>query len=1039
MSIYGSAVKNPVTTIMLFVAVIVFGIYSLIKLPIDFYPEMEYPAIMVFTSYTGANASDVERNVSEPLENGLNTVTDLKQIYSTSRDNVSVVTLEFEFGTDLDAAANDIRDALAMVSSYLPDEAEDPLIFKFSTNMMPILFFAITADESYAGIENMLDEKVVNPLNRIDGVGAITLIGTPKREVAVNIDPRRMEAYNLTIEQIGGIIQAENLNMPSGNVEMGQMNYPLRVQGEFENSDQIKNIVLGNYQGKTVYLKDVATVNDSIKKMNIDAKVNGKTGIEMMVQKKSGANTVKIAREIKKELSKLEKTLPSDVKIMTIFDTSDFITHSINNLSETLLFAFIFVVLVVIFFLGRWRATFIIILTIPISLIVAFIYLGVSGNTINIISLSALSIAIGMVVDDAIVVLENITRHVERGSTPREASIYATNEVWLAVIATTLTIVAVFFPMTMVGGMAGIMFQQLGWIVTITIITSAIAAITITPMLSSKLLKLASKKKKPGRFSHERIVVPWLNWLDIFYVKTLDWCLHHRKTVIFGAIGIFVFSIILAVVFVKAEFMPQADQGQVTIAIELPAGTRVDETVKIARKIDAYIDKNIPEKNLVSTSAGSDDEAGFAALFMKSGSNIINITVALVTSSERKRSDVEIADNLRTYIGTFPEIVKYSVIAGEGGMAMSSNTVDVEIYGYDFNVTTALANEIAGKVKKINGARDVTISREKSKPELRILLDQEKMSQNGLNTATVSTMVRDRVVGMTASQFRESGNEYNIVVRFTEDYRNSISDIENIAIPTASGVTRLGEIATIEEFWSPPNVDRKRRERIVKVSVTPYKISMGELAASIKAEVARTNIPSGVLVDVGGAYEDMGESFGDIGLLLLLSLLLVYIVMASQFESLKMPLIIMASIPFAFTGVILALVITKTSLSIIAALGAVMLVGIVVKNAIVLIDFTNLMRDRDYELDEAIKRAGRSRLRPVLMTTATTILGMLPLALSTGEGSEIWSPMGIAVIGGLTFSTIVTMVIVPVIYRVVVRRAERRKSRETEELDFMEA
>ncbi len=995
---------------------------------------------MVFTSYNGANASDIETNISEPLENAFNTVSDLKEVYSTSRDNVSLITLEFEFGTDLDAAANDVRDALSMYSAYLPEEAEDPVIFKFSSSMMPIMFFAITADESYAGIRDQLEEKIVNPLNRIDGIGSISLIGTPTREVMVNIDPRRMEAYNLTVEQIGSILAAENLNMPSGNVEMGMMDYPLRVQGEFQESDQIKNIVLGNYHGKTIYLKDVATVNDSIKEMRIDERINGEKGIRMIIQKQSGANSVKIARKVNKELAELQKTLPPDVKIMTIWDTSEFITHSINNLSETLMFAFIFVVLVVLFFLGRWRATFIIVLTIPISLIVAFIYLGISGNTINIISLSALSIAIGMVVDDAIVVLENITRHIERGSTPREASIYATNEVWLAVIAATLTIVAVFFPMTMVSGLAGIMFKQLGWIVTITIITSALAAITLTPMLSSKLLKLQSKRKKPGRYSHERVVVPLLDRIDNFYVKTLDWCLHHKRYVILGSIGVFILSLVLAGFFLKAEFMPQADQGQITVSIELPAGTRVDETIKVARKIDTYIEKNIPERTLYSTSAGSDDEAGFAALFMKSGTNIINITIALTTSSERDRSDVEIADNLRSYISTFPEIVKYSVVAGDGGgMGMSSNTVDVEIFGYNFDQTTALANDIAEKVKKIKGARDVTISREKSKPELRILLDQEKMSQNGLNTATVSSMVHNRIVGMTASRFREAGNEYNIVVRFEEDYRNSITDIENIAIPTPTGYTRLGEIATIKEFWSPPNIERQRRERIVKVSVTPYKVSMGELANNIKAEIKKTTIPSGVLVDVGGAYEDMGETFGDLGLLLLLSLLLVYIVMASQFESLKMPLIIMASIPFAFTGVILGLMITNTSLSIIAALGAVMLVGIVVKNAIVFVDFTNLMRDRDYELDEAIKRAGRSRLRPVLMTTSTTILGMLPLAFSTGEGSEIWSPMGIAVISGLTFSTIVTMVIVPVIYRVVVTRAERRKSRETEELEFMEA
>jgi HAE1 family hydrophobic/amphiphilic exporter-1 len=1038
MSIYGSAVKNPVSTIMVFLAVIVFGIYSLVRLPVDFYPEMEFPAIMVFTSYNGANASDVERNISEPLESSLNIVSNLKQIYSTSRDNVSVVTLEFEYGTDLDGAANDIRDALSMVTSFLPDGAEDPVIFKFSTNMMPILFFAVTAEESYTSIKNELEEKIVNPLNRIDGIGSIMLIGSPTREVSVNIDPRRMEAYNLSIEQIGAVLRAENLNMPSGNIEMGEMNYPLRVQGEFQESDQINNIVLGNYQGKTIYLKDVATVRDSIRKMSIDEKINGRPGISMLIQKQSGANTVKIARQVNKRLEELQKTLPSDVKIMSIFDTSEFITDSINNLSETLLFAFIFVVLIVFFFLGRWRATFIIILTIPISLIAAFIYLGISHNTINIISLSALSIAIGMVVDDAIVVLENISKHIERGSSPREASIYATNEVWLAVIASTLTIVAVFFPMTMVSGMTGIMFRQLGWIVTITITASAFAAIALTPMLSSKLLVKQSKIKKPRLFSHDRLILPLLNRLDDFYVKSLKWSLNHRKFVIFTALVVFISSLILAGMFVKAEFIPQADQGQITAEIELQAGIRVDETVKIARNIDAFIEKEIPEKKLVSTSAGSDETAGFTALFMNSGSNIINITIALLKISERERTDVEIADILRSYLSAVPEIVKYTVTTGGGGMGMSTNTVDVEIYGYDFNETSALAKEVAEKVKKIDGARDVTISREKSKPELRILLDQDKMSMNGLNTAVVSNIIRNRIVGLTASQFREAGNEYDIVVRFEENFRNSISDIENIAIPTASGFIRLDEIGKVVEFWSPPNVERKRRERIVTVKTTPYKVPLGEMANNIKAEVAKMDIPGGILVDVGGAYEDLTESFTDLSLLLLMSLILVYLVMASQFESYKMPLIIMASIPFSFTGVILALMITKTTMSVIAALGAVMLVGIVVKNAIVLIDFTNLMRDRDYELDEAITRSGRSRLRPVLMTTATTILGMLPLALSTGEGSEIWKPMGISVIGGLTFSTAVTLIIVPVIYRVVVRRAEKRKEKETGEYKFME-
>ncbi|HPI30290.1 MAG TPA: efflux RND transporter permease subunit, partial [Bacteroidales bacterium] len=899
MSIYGSAVKKPVTTLMIFIAIIVIGIYSFTRLPIDLYPEIEIPAIMVYTGYSGANAADIETNISEPIENTLNTVSNLKEVYSTSRDNASVVTLEFEYGTDLDGAANDVRDALGMVTRYLPDGADDPIIFKFSTNMMPIMFFAITADESYEGIEEEMKEKLINSLNRINGMGSISLIGAPIREVSVDVDPRKMEAYNLTIEQIGNILRAENLNMPAGTVDMGQMTYPLRVQGEFEQSDEIKNIVLTNFQGKTVYLKDVSTVNDSIRKMSLDEKINGRRGVRMMIMKQSGANTVQIAKEVKKQIAELKKNLPADVQIDPIIDTSEFIVNSINNLTETLLFAFLFVLLVVLFFLGRWRATFIIILTIPISLIVAFIYLGISGSTINIISLSALSIGIGMVVDDAIVVLENITRHIERGSSPREAAIYATNEVWLAVIASTLTIVCVFFPLTLVSGMTGIMFKQLGWIVTITILTSALAAITITPMLSSKFLGLKPIKKKPGWFSHEHLVIPFFNRMDNFYVKTLKWSLHHKKIVVIGAVVIFLVSIVLATT-LKTEFIPETDEGRFSAEIELPAGVRVDETVKITKKLEDFINREIPEKVLTSTSSGANDQQALAALFSNSGSNIINVTVKLVTSSERERSTSEIADQFRSYLDSIPEIVKYNVTTGGVMSFGGGNTVDLEIFGYDFDQTTALANQMAERIRKIEGAKNVIVSREKSKPELRVVLDKEKMTQNGLNTATVSTIIRNRILGLTATQFRESGNEFDVLVRFEEEYRNSIVDIENISIPTALGVMRLGDIATITEFWSPPNIEREHRERIVTVKVTPYKVSLGEMANRIKAEVKKVDAPAGIMMNVGGSYEDMEDSFKDLGLLLLLSLVLVYLVMASQFESLKMPLIIMVSVPFAF-------------------------------------------------------------------------------------------------------------------------------------------
>lgn len=1028
MSIYKSAVNNPITTLMIFTAVIVMGLYSLVQIPVDLYPEIEPPYISIMTTYAGANAADIETNITKPIEDAMNSVDKLKEITSVSYDNLSVVSLEFEWEANLDEVMNDIRTVLDQVYNYMPDGIERPAVFKFNTSMMPILFYAVTAEESYSGLEKIIEEKIINPLNRIDGIGSIATIGAPRRKIYVEIDPRQLDAYSITLEQIGNIIGAENMNMPSGNIKMGDLDYQLRVEGEFTESSQLNQIIVADYNGKPVYLKDIATVNDTLKDKTMDEKINGELGMRMFVMKQSGANTVSIARKVKKEMKNLVTTLPPDIKIESIMDTSDFIRGSIKNLSQTLMWALLFVIIVVLFFLGRWRATFIIVLTIPISLIVSFIYLYLTGNSINVISLSSLSIAIGMVVDDAIVVLENITKHIERGSSPREAAIYATNEVWLAVIITTLVIVAVFFPLTLLGGMTGVMFKQLGWIVTITVCTSTLAAISLTPMLTSKLLRLQSADEDKENTWYNRSVGKVLDKLDNFYEKSIRWSLVHKKIVFFSGLLVFIGSIVLAALFVKTDFMPETDESSLRAAIELQTGLRVEETAKIARKIEAIVKERYPEITLLASSSGADDEGTFFSLFTTTGSNRINIMSRLKPISERSRSVFEIAEDLRNQLDQIPEIVNYNVSTSGGGMSGSENTVDVEIYGYDFDATNKLANKIKNRIENIEGAEDIMVSREKDKPELQVVLDREKLALNGLNSAVVSTYIRNRVSGLIASQYREEGDEYDIILRFEEKYRSSITDLEEITIMTPVGnKIKLKELGEVKEYWSPPNIEHKRRQRIVKVSVKPVGISLGELASKIKADISDIEIPPEIFINVGGAYEDQMEGFVDILLLLVLSLVLVYIVMASQFESFGIPFVIMFSIPFAFTGVILALFITNTTLSLIAALGAVLLVGIVVKNGIVLVDYINLMRDRGYDLYEAIAISGHSRLRPVLMTALTTILGMLPLALSTGEGSEIWTPMGITVIGGLIFSTIVTMIIVPVMYAIVARRGERDK------------
>ena len=821
MSIYSASVKRPVTTILVFVGLMVMGIYSLMQLPVDLYPEMELPFVVVFTNYPGASASDIESNVTRPLENALNSVSKLKEITSTSSDAASVLFMNFEYGTNLDEASNDIRSALSFTERALPEDCDKPTIIKFSTSMMPIVFYAITAKESYPGLEKILDEKIVNPLNRIEGVGSVALDGVPGRKVYIDVDPRKMEAYNLTIEQIGNVIRAENMNMPAGYIEMGKTDYPLRIQGEFPESDIVKNLVISNFKGNSVYLRDIAEVRDTIRESKLETRINGARGMSLYVQKQSGGNTVKVTEEVEKALAVLQKDLPQDVKIEKLFDSASFIKGSISNLTETLMYAAIFVILVVLFFLGRWRATFIVILTIPISLIVAFIYLFVTDASINIISLTSLSIAIGMVVDDAIVVLENITKHIERGSRPREAAIYATNEVWLAVIVTTLTVVAVFFPLTFVEGLTGVLFKQLGMIVSITIVTSVFAAITLTPTLSALLLKWYPINKNAGFWTYDGSIRKWLDNLDHFYERTLRWSLHHKTVISIGAFVVFVVSMGLFV-FIKTEFFPQADESRISATIELQTGTRVDQTLLTADYIDGLIKTKYPEVNIISTSTGADDQGGFASIFSAGGTHMIAYNLSLVPIEARAKSVFDIVEEMRADFSKRPEIINFSLSTSDNMGSFGGSAVDVEVYGYNIAETNLVAEELAGKIRNIEGAKDVKISRAKSKPELQIIFDQNKMSANGLNTAMVSSAVKNRVEGLTATRLRQFGDEYDVVVRLKKDARSTLTDIENLGITNPMGqIIRLGEIAQIKEYWSPPSIERKRKERIVRVSFHP--------------------------------------------------------------------------------------------------------------------------------------------------------------------------------------------------------------------------
>jgi HAE1 family hydrophobic/amphiphilic exporter-1 len=715
MSIYKSAVNKPVTTLMVFAAVMVAGLYALYHLPIDQFPEIEPPFVTVMTTYSGANASEIETNITELLEDAFNSVQGIKEIYSTSSDNISVISMEFEWGANLDEAVNDVRSAIDMYYDFLPDGTSRPSIFKLSTNMMPVLMYTVTANESYNGLNKILEEQVVNPLKRIDGIGSINVTGAPKRYVYVDVDAKKMDAAGLSLEQVTNAIAVNNMNLPAGNVKMGRETYQLRVEGEFEFSEEIRNLVVGVFNNAPVFIRDIAQVNDTVKDLSLEERSNGSQAARLSITRQSGANSVEVCKKVKKQLDQLEKNLPTDVKTHLIFDTSKFISSSISNLASALFFALLFVVVVVLFFVGRFRATLIIALTIPISLVVAAIFLFATGSSLNIISMSSLSIAIGMVVDDAIVVLENITKHIRRGSNPREASIYATNEVWVSVIVTTLVIVAVFMPLTMLGGMTGIMFKELGWIVTITVCTSTVAAISLTPMLSSRLLK--SREDEKPRW-YDRTIGKMLDRMDEAYENLLRKALRHKVLILVSSLAIFVLSLGLFR-FIGTEFLPSADQSRLSASIELQTGTRVEKTLETTSAIEQYIMENCPEVTLLSSSTGSLDEAGFAAMFSNSGSHLINLNIRLKEINQRKRSDTEIAEQIRSYLGTLPEVINYTVVAGGTGMGGGNSTVDVEIMGYDFDKTNALAQEVKALCQNLDGARDISISAKTTKPNCR--------------------------------------------------------------------------------------------------------------------------------------------------------------------------------------------------------------------------------------------------------------------------------------------------------------------------------
>lgn len=1020
------AVDRPVTTIMTFIGVFLLGVTSFTRLGVDLMPDIDPPMVSVMTAYPGASAEDIEVNITEVLEDEFVGISGLDELQSTSADNISNITLEFTHDKDLDEAANDIRDAIDLIRPELPDEADRPIIFKFDTGMIPVVILGVTADEHYPEIHELLDETLVPEINRIQGTGNVMALGGPERQVRVELSPERLEAYELSAGDIGSAIQANNLNMPGGNIKMGRMDYNIRITGEFETPRDFGEMIISMREGRMIQLSDVADVYDGMREPTNIQRINGREGVAVIVQKQDEANTVEIAEEIDKILPDVREQLPDDVELTTIIDTSEFIQNSIDNLTQVLFYAGLFVILVVLLFLRRLRSTFIIILTVPFALIVALIYLYFGGNTLNIISLSSLAIAMGMVVDDAIVILENITTHSEEGSRPREAALYGTNEVGVAVVATTLAVVAVFLPLTFITGMAGILFTQLGIIVSLTVVTSTVAALTLTPMLSSKLLRPESEHKK-GIFGNvSNVLEKGFNRVENSYKSILTVALYNKVVTIIIAALIFGGSLLLIPV-VGTEFMPDSDNGQISMDAELQTGYRLEESAKMADSLEALIEEEYGHliENM-SMSMGT-DEMGFDA--GEGGPHVIETNMSFVPVDQRDISIFDIGEELREALFDIPGITQVDINAGGGGLGGGAERpVEVQVRGFDQELTMEVADTIQHIVSIIEGTRDVENSMGEQRPQLEFDFDREKMADVGLNVATTSETVRDLIAGRQVSTFRDDGHEYDVFMRYRPEHRTSISDLENIPIFNPQGdMVRLGDFGTITEEGSPLAIERIDRQRAVLVTSNIYDRPLGDVSDDIQNAVDRLDLPPGITVDYGADIEDQEEAFGDLTMLFLLSLFLVFAVMASQFESLRDPFIVMFAIPFGFSGVVLALFLAGEPISLLAFLGIIILVGIVAKNAIVMVDYTNLMVNRKMELYDAVVYAGGNRLRPVLMTTLTTVLAMLPLVFSLGEGSEVWRPMGLAVTGGLLVSTAVTLLLIPVMY-VLIKKGVKIKS-----------
>jgi hydrophobic/amphiphilic exporter-1 (mainly G- bacteria), HAE1 family len=1017
MSIPRLAIHRPVTMFMLSGVIILIGALSLMRLPVDLMPDISLPSITVRVGYPGVGPLEMEELVTRPLEQALSAVAGLERIESTSSEGSSRVTLNFAWGTDLNEGADDVRNRLDRVRARFPEEAEAPIMFKFDANTFPIMGVGVEGDYDRVRLREIAEHDLSQRLERVPGVASVTVDGGLRRQIHVLLSKEKIRALNLPVDRVVNLLRTENQNIPLGEIDEGDRTYLVRSQGQFENLNEIRDLVVLTQNNVPVYMKDIADVRDSTEDFRSFTRINGKPGVRLRITKQSGTNTVQIADGVRAEVARINQQIPG-VQLTVLDDSSVFISRAISSVKEHALIGGALVMLIIFLFLRDIRATFIVFTSIPISVIGTFALLYFNGYTLNTMTFGGLALGIGMIVDASIVVLENTFRHMERGKDRMQAAIEGSEEVWSAILASTLTHIAVFVPLLFLSGVSSILFKQLSVVVMFSLTMSLFVAVTIVPVLCSRLLRLPppadERRGISGRLytASER----FLNRMDERYSGVIRLAMHHRPTVI----GLGTAAVVAAVLILPTigfELMPQADEGEVRVTAELPVGTRIERSEEVATRMEGLIKDFVPEAEDIITNAGGGG-------FMGGGSNRVQVQVRLVTKDKRTRSSEIVARDLNRQLpGIIPGVIiqtrasggnqQFQRITGGG----EDSRVALEIRGDDLQIAQQVAQAAKNVMDKVEEVRNARIGRDDGRPELAIQVDRPKAALLGLSVTGVANSIRTSVGGTQAAFFREAGNEYPIVVRLREEDRERVEDLNDLLIGTPQGqVLQAKNLLTLRNQAGPTEIQRKNQERILRVTAEP-EATLSEALAAVNARLSEVRVPPDFSVGFGAEAEEQARAFAQLRLMLILAIILVYAVMASQYESLRDPFIIMFSVPLAAIGVVLALKLTGTSFSLQAYIGVIMLAGIVVSNAILLVDYTNVLRRRDnMPLREAVETAGRVRLRPILMTSLATMLGLVPMAMGIGEGAELQAPLARVVIGGLLASTMITLIVVPTVY-----------------------